>query len=182
MSNILDNKPPDRGGQSLLQIEIIVDEDVACPVSMPRLQRAAAVAAAHQGFQSGEICVRVTNDLRIHEINRDHLRHDYPTDVISFTYRATPPTIEGELVVSVDTASRRAQELGWSVDKELILYVVHGTLHIVGMNDKTSHDRESMRAAERSVMIELGLSDIAQFAVDTDSTTPPSSSQETRRE
>ncbi|MGI9471271.1 MAG: rRNA maturation RNase YbeY [Rubripirellula sp.] len=178
MSNILDNSLPDPDGDALLLTEIIVDEDVACPVSPARLQQAATLAAASRGFDRGEICVRVTNDSRIHEINRDHLGHDYPTDVISFSYRAMLPSIEGELVVSVDTARQRAAELGWSLHNELMLYVVHGTLHIAGMDDIDHLDRTAMRQYERKVMKELGIDEIERFAADIDPTMIDSTAQE----
>ena len=178
MSNTLDSNLPDPDGKSLLHTEIIFDDDVASPVAAARLQQAVAAAAACRGFQRGALCVRVTNDARIHEINRDHLGHDYPTDVISFAYHAKHPTIEGELVVSVDTARERAAELGWSIDKELMLYVVHGTLHIAGMDDQEPDDRKAMRKAERTVMMELGITDIERFEADAEPKRADASSAE----
>lgn len=151
---------------TVLKIEIIVDEDVHCVTNEQRLRDACSAASSFRDFHQGEVGIRVTTDAAIHEINREHLGHDYPTDVISFPYTATPPHIEGELVVSVDTAAERAKELGWSVEHELLLYVVHGTLHITGMDDHDPQDRLAMRCAEREVMLRLGVGDIDQYAAD----------------
>ena len=168
MSNIPDNNLPDPHEAALLLTEIIVDEDVSSPVAAERLQTAVATSAAQRGFDRGELCVRVTNDIGIHLINREHLGHDYPTDVISFSYGCTPPHIEGELVVSVDTARARSRELGWSIESELILYVVHGTLHLTGMDDHDPSDRAAMRQAEHEVMTALGIDGIDRFGADSD--------------
>ncbi|MDE0866746.1 MAG: rRNA maturation RNase YbeY [Rubripirellula sp.] len=170
MSNTPDNNRLDADQSTLLNIEIIVDENVTCIVDEQRLRQACATAALHRDYYEGEIGIRVTRDAEIHQINRDHLGHDYPTDVISFPYAAASPHIEGELVVSVDTAAERATALGWRFDNELLLYVVHGTLHITGMDDIDKQDRTAMRISERDVMLKLGVKDIDRFAADSDDT------------
>ncbi|MGI9468851.1 MAG: rRNA maturation RNase YbeY, partial [Rubripirellula sp.] len=166
VSNTPDNNRLDADQPTLLNIEIIVDEDVNYVANEQRLRDACTAATSLRDFHQGEIGIRVTTDAAIHQINRDHLGHDYPTDVISFAYAANRPHIEGELVVSVDTAAERANELGWSVDHELLLYVVHGTLHITGMDDHEPKDRLAMRCAEREIMLQLGVGDIDQYAAD----------------
>ncbi len=166
MSNTPDNNRLDADQPTLLNIEIIVDEDVTYVANEQKLRDACTAATSLRDFHQGEIGIRVATDAAIHQINREHLGHDYPTDVISFPYAANPPHIEGELVVSVDTASERANDLGWSVDHELLLYVVHGTLHITGMEDHEPEDRLAMRTAERLVMLQLGITEIDQYAAD----------------
>ncbi|MFK8114419.1 MAG: rRNA maturation RNase YbeY [Rubripirellula sp.] len=169
MSNILDNNPP----EEILIVEITIDDSVSdCDeVDGNRFRQAVLAAAAERDFHRGEIGIRVTDDPSIHEINRDHLGHDYPTDVISFAYACQAPTIEGALVVSVDTARQKAAELGWSSKHELLLYVVHGVLHIAGMDDHEPNDRAAMRAAERSVLTTLGIKEIENFSPDQPATT-----------
>ena len=163
MSNTLDNSQLD---EDSLRIEILVDQDVESPVAENSLQLAAAQAAAYCGFRRGEIGIRVTNDANIHQINRKHLGHDYPTDVISFTYHADKPSVVGELVVSAETARERAADLGWPDAHELLLYVVHGTLHLTGMDDQDPGDRAQMRAAEQTIMLQIGIDDIIRFGAD----------------
>lgn len=166
MSNTPDNNRLKAGQPTLLNIEIIVDEDVTFVVNEQRLRDGCTAASSLRDFDQGEIGIRVTTDAAIHQINREYLGHDYPTDVISFPYAASQPHIEGELVVSVDTASERAGDLGWSFEHELLLYVVHGTLHLTGMDDQQPEDRRAMRSAERDVMLQLGVGDIDQYAAD----------------
>ena len=92
------------------------------------------------------------DESEIHRVNREFLQHDYPTDVISFDTTETEGFLEGEIVVSADTAKRIADESGWKPTHELLLYVIHGMLHIVGLNDKSSAETKKMRDAERYYM------------------------------
>ncbi len=133
------------------------------------VQNAVTVAAQARGFASGRIGVMVTDDETIHEINRRHLDHDYPTDVISFTYDRSGATVEGELVVSLCTARRSASELGWDWRYELLLYVVHGTLHICGLEDSSPADRAEMRSQEQAVLERLGIADARLYSPDVES-------------
>ncbi len=138
-----------------------IDGDVAAPV-----RDAVIAAAASQGFTGGVIGVLVTDDATIHEINREHLQHDYPTDVISFAYGVDGTRVEGELVVSLETAQREAAELGWTILNELLLYVVHGTLHIGGLDDRSESARCEMRRAEQLVLQSLSIDDASRFSPD----------------
>lgn len=121
------------------------------------IRRAVIAAAQHLGFTVGSIGVLITDDDTIQRINREHLAHDYPTDVISFAYTQQPPNVEGELIASLDTAARQSSELGWPTLNELLLYVIHGTLHICGLDDQTVEARTQIRLAERQVLAEIGI-------------------------
>lgn len=168
VSNRLEGDRDEEPDPSLLKIEINADPNLSCSFSEAQLRRAIHLAATLCGLDRGEIGLRVSDDPTIREINAKHLGHDYPTDVISFGYVLQPPRVEGELVVSIDTARTRSLELGWSVDNELCLYVVHGTLHLAGMDDLNDDDRAAMRDAEKSVMIQLGIKDISRFGPDSE--------------
>ena len=157
-----------------LQIEVLIDTTVPASVNDDALARAARKAAQSRQFDQGQIGIRVTDDPTIHEVNRQHLQHDYPTDVISFAYHAKPPSIEGELIISFDTACRRAAELDWDVANELLLYVVHGVLHLTGMDDGQSEPRQQMRRAEAAIMGELGVTEIERFGADVERSFDPS--------
>ncbi|MDA8744649.1 rRNA maturation RNase YbeY [Rubripirellula amarantea] len=174
MTDLSPEDPPlpdesDPSSATPLAIEITIDPQVSAPINQGQLRRVITAAVKRGGFHCGEIGLRITNDPTIQELNARHLDHDYPTDVISFGYSAEPPTIEGEMVVSVDTARVRAQELGWSIDNELCLYVAHGSLHIIGMDDHDPIERAAMRAAESEIMKELGIVEIERFGADVES-------------
>lgn len=159
---------PHETNASQLTIEVTIDAFVSAPVDVSMLEKAAKAAAASRGFRSGQLGLRITNDSTIQTINAKHLGHDYATDVISFGYAAQGSVIEGELVASVDTARIRAAELGWSTDKELALYVVHGVLHITGLDDHDDADRLEMRRMETEIMTSLGIPEITRFGADQD--------------
>ncbi len=122
-------------------------------------------AASFRGFSRGEIGVRITDDPTIHVFNRTHLGHDYATDVISFAYSAQGDHLTGELVASADTAASMSSD-GWSAEAELLLYLVHGTLHIAGMDDHDPADRAAMREAEKAIMTSIGFAHIERFGAD----------------
>ena len=200
-SNIRDNS---LRNSVTLTIEILIDPAVQSPAEPEMIQRAVLAAARWRQFTVGEIGVRISDDPTIQRINQKHLQHDYPTDVISFLYQADPPRIEGELIVSVDTARRRADQLNngrglieplslsgesphltiapaaaraagrtaarrdWESSHELLLYTVHGVLHLTGMDDTTASQRREMRGAEAAIMTELGIPNIARYGADID--------------
>ena len=117
-----------------------------------------------EGIAAAEVSIAVIDDAAIHAVNRDHLQHDYPTDVITFPLSdpsqavGTPEVpLEAEVVISAETACRRAADFDWSPHDELVLYLVHGLLHLAGYDDHTQDDREAMRKREQSVLAHWNL-------------------------
>lgn len=101
--------------------------------------------------------ISIVDDPTIHELNREHLNHDWPTDVISFVFENLDGNVDGEIIASHDTATKLAYQAGWSVQDELLLYVTHGLLHLAGLDDIQDVDRTEMRLAEQRCLLELGL-------------------------
>ena len=93
--------------------------------------------------------VLVTGDRQIRRINKKFLKHDYATDVISFE--------TGDVVVSADTARRVAKELGIPAKEELARYLVHGTLHLLGYDDKNRKDFERMHKRQEMIVSRLNV-------------------------
>ncbi len=100
------------------------------------------------GIERAMLSLVVLDDDAIHEVNRKHLAHDYATDVLSFLLDDGPLSFHGEVIVSAETAARDCGDFGNDMARELLLYAIHGTLHLVGYNDKSDHERVAMRAAE----------------------------------
>lgn len=121
------------------------------------LESAVLYAARFRGIEMGEIEVAIVDDRQILAINQRHLDHDWETDVISFSYHRGAGVLQGELIVSWETAIRQSQQTGWPALTELALYVIHGTLHLAGMDDATEDQRAEMRRAEQAVMASLCL-------------------------
>ena len=101
-----------------------------------------------------EISVAIVDDPTIRELNRKYLKHDYETDVISFVLDWNENTGEllGQLIVSTDTAATIANDVGSTLQEELLLYVIHGMLHLVGYDDKHPAAAIEMRAAEKEYL------------------------------
>jgi len=106
--------------------------------------------------QDLHLSVSVVNDARIHEINRDFLNHDYPTDVVSFDLSDEGPGVDGEIIVSVDHARSATGSDESEVAAELLLYCVHGLLHLIGYDDHQPGDRQTMHALQRQLLLDLG--------------------------
>ena len=104
------------------------------------------------------LSVALLSDAEIARLNRRWLGHRGPTDVISFAL--SPPGrrgLEGELAVGVETARREAASRGHAAYDELMLYVAHGILHLLGHDDAEPAGRARMRRAERAWLAGLGL-------------------------
>jgi len=123
------------------------DDVRACETT--RMEQVIETIASDYDWANGEISVALVSDAEIHLINRQHLQHDYPTDVISFDFTETDDELEGEIIASVETADREAPHHAWQGDDELLLYVIHGMLHVIGLLDKKEEDLREMRAAEK---------------------------------
>lgn len=143
------------------------------PVDVRVLESALCQGLEQESVAGAVLSVTIVDNQTIHQINRTHLNHDYPTDVISFqldwasdtaeapstdaSQRSAGATIEGEIVVSAEYAASFAQQCGWPVLNELILYAIHGMLHICGYDDQTPDEKRQMRHRERAILESMGL-------------------------
>ena len=105
-----------------------------------------AVAASY-GKKVGEIAYIFVDDEEILRVNREYLQHDYYTDIITFDY-TEGDTISGDLFISLDTVRTNAEQFDKPYDEELHRVIIHGILHLCGINDKGPGEREIMEAAE----------------------------------
>ena len=128
-------------------------------VKMPDLPRRAttgwvrAVAASY-GKRVGEVAYVFCSDEKILEVNRQYLQHDYYTDIITFDY-TRGDVIGGDLFISLDTVRSNAELFGKSYDEELHRVVIHGILHLCGINDKGPGERVVMEEAENRALAML---------------------------
>lgn len=120
------------------------------------------------GCPDGVITVTLVDDDEIKDLNSRYLGHEDPTDVIAFPYYQPEPDVLnikrgplecdepfGDIVISVDTALSQSQEYGGTLEAELVLLAVHGTLHLMGYDDTDSEKEPLMRNAEEKILKEL---------------------------
>ncbi len=127
----------------------IADQQTALPVNTKRIKEVIRAIVADAQIIRAEISIAVVDDETIHQLNREYLEHDYPTDVLSFVLEHTELSLQGEVIVSSDTAITNSAKYDQSAENELFLYVVHGLLHLVGYDDKNAEARADMRLKEQ---------------------------------
>ena len=88
---------------------------------------------------------------KILEVNNEYLGHDYYTDVITFDYDEDD-VINGDIVISLDTVRTNAEQFGKTYDDELHRVIIHGILHLCGINDKGPGEREIMEENENKAL------------------------------
>ena len=113
--------------------------------------------AACYGKRVGEIAYIFCSDDKILEVNRQYLQHDYYTDIITFDY-CEGDRISGDLFISLDTVRSNAEQFEQPYDRELHRVIIHGILHLCGINDKGPGEREIMEAAENKALALISLS------------------------
>ena len=125
-------------------------------VKMPKIRKRDTTAwikkvAASYGKTVGEVGYLFCDDEKILEVNREYLQHDYYTDIITFDYDEGDQ-INGDLVISLDTVRTNAEKFGKDYDEELHRVIIHGILHLCGINDKGPGEREIMEQAENRAL------------------------------
>ena len=126
-------------------------------IKMPKLDRKAVrawiteVAASYEGRKVGDLNYIFCNDDRILEVNKEFLGHDYYTDIITFDY-SEPGRVSGDMFISLDTVLSNSSKFHTSYEKELMRVIIHGVLHLCGINDKGPGERAVMEAAEEKAL------------------------------
>ena len=130
-------------------------EDISMPAIKKREMNAWRKAVALKyGRRVGDIGYMFVSDEKILEVNRQYLGHDYYTDIITFDYDEGD-RINGDIVISLDTVATNAEQYGKTYEDELHRVIIHGILHLCGINDKGPGEREIMEAAENEALAML---------------------------
>ena len=108
------------------------------------------VAKSHDRIV-GPLTYIFCDDEKIIEVNRQFLQHDYYTDIITFDY-SRGKRISGDMFISLDTVASNAEMLGVSYDVELHRVIIHGVLHLCGIDDKGEGEREIMEGFENEAL------------------------------
>jgi probable rRNA maturation factor len=142
------------------RIAVASPQDVV-PIDRRRLREVVRTVLEGEGVADSDISLAFVDNATIHQLNVRYLRHDEPTDILTFPL-SEPGTRKpaGELVIGAEMALAHAAERGHDVQAELALYVIHGLLHLCGYDDHNDADLRAMRARERHYLQQLGLPDI----------------------
>ena len=125
-------------------------------VELPKINQVAVnqwivrVAQCHQRVV-GDLTYIFCNDEKILEVNRQYLQHDYFTDIITFDY-SSRKRISGDMFISLDTIKSNAELFERAYNEELMRVVIHGVLHLCGINDKGPGEREIMEMHENEAL------------------------------
>lgn len=127
-------------------------EDIAMPtIQQDQVREWIKAVAATYEKRIGPISYFFCSDKRILEVNLEYLQHDYYTDIITFDY-CEGHKISGDIFISLETVRSNAEMLHQSYEQELHRVIIHGILHLCGINDKGPGEREIMEAAENKAL------------------------------
>lgn len=144
------------------RISIATPQEIV-PIDRARMRETVRAVLAGEDVADYEISLAFVDNPTIHRLNQRYLQHDEPTDVLSFPLSdPNASKLAGELVLGVEVAAEQAAARGHDLQMELMLYVIHGLLHLCGYDDHDDADRAAMRERERHYLRQLGLPDIAE--------------------
>ena len=128
------------------------------PVNLARIGRIARTILEYEGVREAALSIVFVSSPKIRSLNRQYLRRDYVTDVLAFDLRDghRPGQVNGDIAVCVDMALKNAAAYQTSCARELVLYVAHGILHLLGFDDHAPADIRAMRKKEQEILEYLG--------------------------
>jgi rRNA maturation RNase YbeY len=118
-----------------------------CTASFHRIEKWIQAAIINEGYELGDINVINCSDMYLLDMNREHLNHDFYTDIITFDY-VEENVISGDLFISEDRIMDNAKSFNVSKEDEFLRVVIHGVLHLCGFKDKTDEEAQLMRTKE----------------------------------
>ncbi len=130
----------------------VLSQNVEKPaLDWEKVERWIVEVARRHGRRTGALTYIFCDDACILEVNKEFLNHDYFTDIITFD-DTTGRLIRGDIFISLDTVASNAETVGTTYDDELMRVIIHGILHLCGINDKGPGEREIMEAHENDAL------------------------------
>jgi len=133
----------------------VANQQEALELDYARIKTVARGVLQGEGLTDAKLTIAFMTDPAIHALNKRFLEHDEPTDVITFPYTKKP--LHGDLAISTDTAITAAAERGHEATEELLLYVIHGILHLCGYDDLSEKKQKVMKKKEAEYLSKLGV-------------------------
>lgn len=145
----------------MIRVSVASPQEIV-PLDYQGLKAAARAVLEGEGVADAKVTLAFVDSPHIHRLNKQFLGHDEPTDVLTFPYSAAgAKKLEGEVVIGAEVAKEYAADRGHDVGLELVLYVVHGCLHLCGYTDTDDAGAAEMRAKEREYLTQLELKDVS---------------------
>ena len=144
------DNPPEPGPIAVL---------AACarPLDLPWLRNALEAALGHVHRPIRSLTVKVVDDATMLKLHEQHRGEAVTTDVLTFDASDPGGPVEADIVLCVDEAARCAAELGHAIERELVLYALHGVLHCAGFDDQTEEGFTAMHAEEDRILSAIGV-------------------------
>jgi probable rRNA maturation factor len=136
-------------------ISVLLDDGGRPAIDGEELERAVRLACESQGASEGEVSVALLDDAAIGSLHEAHLHQEGPTDVLAFALYDEGEPVVGDVYVGIEQAARQAEELGVSLREELVRLVVHGTLHVLGLDhpeEAAARDESPMYRTQESLV------------------------------
>lgn len=130
----------------------IANRQKTLAVDRRRIRQAVQAILRDADISEAKISIAVVDDPTIAKLHDEFLDDPEPTDVLSFVLDRTEESLEGEVIASADTAKTCAAKYKLTPEDELLLYVIHGALHLVGYDDIAPRDRAVMRKQEKKYL------------------------------
>jgi len=135
-----------------MSITVINDND-KYEVNVKKVRDVIALVLKGEKHPKAEVSIKFCDNNYMQKLNKQYFNRNNPTDVISFP--AEESKYLGDILVSSEMAEQRAPEFDNSFQEELILYIIHGVLHLVGFNDINPFERELMQEKEEYYLGEI---------------------------
>lgn len=138
-----------------MSIKIFYDKKGFRVRDSKKLKKIVTEIIREKGFSTGDINIIISSDNEIRAINKEFLKHDYYTDVITFPYY-NGHTVNGEIYISGDTVKINSRDYKAGFQNEMKRVIIHGSLHLTGLNDSTDDERAFMKGEEDRWLSKLG--------------------------
>ncbi|MCZ6835290.1 MAG: rRNA maturation RNase YbeY [Planctomycetota bacterium] len=153
--------PPEQSGpidhEPFVGIEVVASDTLACEsVDLDWIREWLQRAAEHQGSAIERLSIRVYENEAMAHLHEQFGGPATPTDVLTFPMHDGTP-IEADIAICIDVAREKAAEQGHTVERELLLYALHGLLHCVGFDDHAESDYATMHAEEDRILEAIGI-------------------------
>lgn len=129
---------------------IILQSEIDLPAQINRqmLQESISMTLSVEEKMDLDVTLRLADDAEIHQLNRRFRNKNQPTDVLSFNYNCIDPETGrehlGDIIISIETAIRQAEEHNFTINQELAYLAIHGTLHLLGYDHQVSEQKNAM--------------------------------------